>query len=289
MIGHVNLVRELKSLRKGRGVLASGIEDRVGPALRAACEIVSGDDKLAIRRKVTARLTELARRLPDDLAEVALVAFALKAEARHALYQDRVSWVANEDNCDTRTIRRRVDEAIDHLAELAEATPVSGSRAVRTSTELHVVLSLDRSRPELLELHRTTAVEDDLVELDFTTTCQIQEPRVLYGGTLIAPDRLRLPAPLSRGTSHAFAIHGQLATAPSALILVPEHSYTVLDLRVRFAQSATPREVWAIRGLSRDGSGAFSTTPLRIDDAGEIHLRQTDLAAASPRGVQWSH
>ncbi|GAA3013084.1 hypothetical protein GCM10010483_67430 [Actinokineospora diospyrosa] len=269
-------------------MLASGLEDRVGPALRAACEIVTGDDKPVIRRKVVARLTELACRLPDDLAEVARVAFALKTEARHALYQDRVSWAANEDNCDTRTIRRRVDEAIDHLAELAEIALVSAPQAEWHATELHVVLSLDGPRPELLELHRVTAAEDGLVELDFTTTCQTQEPRVLYGGTLLADNRLRLPAPVPRGISHTFAVRGQLAAAPSALVLVPAHPYAVLDLRVRFAQSAVPGEARAIRGLSRDGSGAFSTTPLRIDEAGEIHLRFTNLTAALPHGVQWA-
>jgi hypothetical protein len=33
------LVSELKGLRKGRGILASPIEGRVGPALRALCSV----------------------------------------------------------------------------------------------------------------------------------------------------------------------------------------------------------------------------------------------------------
>src|SRR5687768_15696602 len=67
MTGHADLVRELKSLRKGRGLYAGSIEERVGPALRSACAVTDGDGLLVIRQKVAARLTELAEQLPEDL------------------------------------------------------------------------------------------------------------------------------------------------------------------------------------------------------------------------------
>ncbi|SER39973.1 hypothetical protein [Actinokineospora terrae] len=289
MIGHTNLVRELKSLRKGRGVLSGRIVDRVGPALRAACEIGADDDVPVIRRKVTDRLIELAGLLPDDMGEAALIAFALKPETRHPLYQDRVSWAADQVNCDIRTIRRRVDEAIGHLAELAEEALASATAPGWHTSELHVVLSLDGPHPELLELHRVTATKDNLAELELTTTCPTDTPRVLYGGTLAGNNRLLLPTALPRGASHAFAIRAQLADTLSTLVHIPARPCGALDLRVRFGPSDVPSEARAIRGPARDSSGSLNTSPFLINEAGEIHLHFTDLAPGHPYGVQWTH
>ncbi|HET6709942.1 MAG TPA: hypothetical protein VFH84_33550, partial [Amycolatopsis sp.] len=63
MSGQAELVQELKSLRKGRGLLGN-VEDRVGPVLRSACAVSDEDGMVAVRRKVAGRLTELAGQLP---------------------------------------------------------------------------------------------------------------------------------------------------------------------------------------------------------------------------------
>ena len=48
MTTHATLVRELKTLRKGRGVHAGRIVDRVGTALAAACGITRADGPAAV-------------------------------------------------------------------------------------------------------------------------------------------------------------------------------------------------------------------------------------------------
>ncbi|WP_018687099.1 hypothetical protein [Actinokineospora enzanensis] len=286
MTGHVSLVRELKSLRKGRGVLASRIEDRVGPALRAVCAIDTGDSRPVIRRKVTSTLTELADRLPEDLAVAAVAAFALGQEVRQPLYQDRVQWAANEEDCDTRTIRRRVDEAIGHMAEMVDEASATAPPPGWHTAESRIALSLDEPRPELLEQHRVIATSDGLSELDIATTQPTTSLRVLYGGTLTPDGRLVLPALLSRREVHSFAVHAQLSEPPPRMIFIPVRPCTVLDLCVRFAKNNAPSEVRAVRGLSQ---GEFvETTHHQVDSAGEIHLRFHSLNPGMPYGVQWA-
>src|SRR5689334_6684299 len=117
-----NLVRELKTLRKGRGVHAGRIVDKVGAGLAAACGITRADGPAAARQKLVTRLTELVEQLPEDLQLAARAAFGLIPDVRHPLYQERVGWVASMIDRDARTVRRRVDEAVDQLAELAVTT-----------------------------------------------------------------------------------------------------------------------------------------------------------------------
>ncbi|NBH07158.1 hypothetical protein GTY80_28465, partial [Amycolatopsis sp. SID8362] len=52
-------VRELNELRRGRGLDAADLHQRIGPCLRAACEIAYDDPPAAARHKVVLRLTEL--------------------------------------------------------------------------------------------------------------------------------------------------------------------------------------------------------------------------------------
>src|SRR5262245_25932683 len=111
MSGRADLVRELKTLRKGRGLYAGRFEERVGPGLRAACGVTDGDGLVVIRQKVAARLTELADQLPEDLRVAIMAAFGIPLEVRLPLYQDRVLWAAVKMDRDSRPVRRRVDEA----------------------------------------------------------------------------------------------------------------------------------------------------------------------------------
>jgi hypothetical protein len=157
-VERAELVAELKTLRKGRGLQASRLPERVGPCLRAACAVSESDGMLAIRAKVSDRLSELSSQLPEELRLAALAAFAITPEARQPLYQDRVRWTALRVDRDPRTVRRRVDEAIDSLAELASASPASSTpgkwhtAALTVAPASHLVY-LPRHRCEAFDLH----------------------------------------------------------------------------------------------------------------------------------------
>lgn len=305
---NTELVRELKSLRKGRGLFAGQIEERVGPTLRAACEVTDGDGMMVIRQKVTARLAELAEQLPEDLRLAMLAAFAILAEARLPLYQDRVSWAAVKVDRDPRTVRRRVDEAIHQIAELATSAPRRGPGAPAGSwhtTELHVAVGLDRVRPEVLEQRRIVANQEGLRELDLAVSLPTGrrdvEIEVLYGGTLVdrgmeASDRLgfalTLPRALARGEAHDFAMRFRLPTARAMrphMMCVPRRPCELFDLRVRFGRDRMPPRVWMLDGaFQRDVSDpACRAHQHPVDRAGEVHMRFRQLAPGLAYGARW--
>ncbi|NUT47302.1 MAG: hypothetical protein HOV94_08315 [Saccharothrix sp.] len=301
MDAYTNLVRELKSLRKGRGVLAGRIGEKVGPTLSATCGVTAGDAPGTIRRKVSARLSELVGRLPADLHLATLAAFAIDEEVRLPLYQDRVHWVAVRLDRDPRTVRRRVDEAISHIAELAVDVPWEGTDPVpggwRTA-ELHAVLTLDRARPEVIERHRVVADRDGLRELTITPPLPFGradlDVRVLYGGTLVDPSAttLALPKAVSGGQSHDFAIRFRPTSAHvlwSYLVYAPQHPCDLLDLRGRFGQAGTPPRVWALHGANHSDGGTLDRRGHRhpVDRAGEIHVRFRRLTPGLTYGVRW--
>lgn len=308
MTGREELVGELKSLRKGRGLHAGSIEDRVGPELRRACEITEGDGLLAIRRKVGARLTELAEQLPEDLRLATFAAFAINSEARLPLYQDRVSWAARKSDRDPRTVRRRVDEAINHIAELAMSGPAdrAGDPAdCWHTTELRVAVAMDRAQPEVLEQRRIVADLDGLRELDLAVSLPVArgdlEVTVFYGGTLRdrgmeASDRfgftLTLPKPLARGESYDFAMRFRLPTARALrphLVCVPRHPCDLFDLRVRFGRDRVPERVWSLQGtFQRDVTDPrCHGTRHAVDQTGEVRMRFRHLTPGLAYGARW--
>ncbi len=304
MNGRAELVQELKTLRKGRGLLGK-IEDRVGPVLRSACSVADDDELPAIRTKVAGKLTELSSHLPEDLRLAALAAFAICAEARQPLYQDRVQWAARKVDRDPRTVRRRVDEAIDLLAELASGAvrPPSGSTSGHWHTaSLSVAMVLDQPRPSVLEQRRVTAGEEGLSSLELAVSLpsgrQDLSASVLYGGRLVdrgmeASDRwgygLELPRPLSRGESWEFAILFQPTVLRPWMVSVPRHGCDLFDLRVRFGVDG-PAEVSVLEGaFQRDVSDPeFRGRPFAVDPAGEVHLRFHHLTPGLAYGARWA-
>ncbi len=292
---HEELVRELKSLRKGRGVYAGRIGERLGPTLRVLCGVTEDDGPVTTREKLVARLTELAEQLPEDMRLVTVAAFGLTAEVRMPLYRDRVGWAAPRIDRDARTVRRRVDEAIDQLAELVVTIPPLPGGAWHTA-ELHVVVTLDRPQPEVLEQYRIVADHDGLYELDFTSPAL--EPRgalevdLLYGGTLrtggTARGRLSLtpPEPLAKGDTHAFAMRYRFPRPQvlrSYVVRELEQSCDLLDLRVRFARDRIPHQVWTLR----DVTGPHGGQEQPVDRAGEIHQRFKRLLPCRSYGARW--
>jgi hypothetical protein len=302
---HRELVGELSALRKGRGVFAARIGERVGPHLRVMCGISGDDQPAAIRGKLVARLVELAEQLPQDLRLATVAAFALGTEVRLPLYRDRLLWAAAKIDRDPRTVRRRVDDAIDQLAELAAVVP-SAPRGAWHTAELHVVVALDRLEPEVLEQYRIVADQDALHELDLPSPLAAPARRFLqadafYGGWL--RDRgtasrdsgglaLVLPQPLSQGEPHEFAVRFRLSNSQairSYLVHLPGHSCGQFELRVRFGRGWTPLHVWTLRDVRQDT--AFN--PLNhghqhpVGPTGEVHLRFRRLLPGLGYGARW--
>src|SRR3954463_16135833 len=116
-------VRELNELRRGRGLDAADLHQRIGPCLREACGIEDTDQPTAARQKLVPRLTELCGRLPADLRLAALAALGLHEEAAGEFLDRRISWLASVLDRDPRTARRRIDLAFRPLHQPPPAPP----------------------------------------------------------------------------------------------------------------------------------------------------------------------
>ena len=279
---------------------AGRIVDKVGPALAAACGITRADGPAAARQKLVSRLTELIEQLPEDLQLATLAAFGLVSDARHPLYQERVNWVAAVIDRDSRTVRRRVDEAVDQLAELAATTTPRDAGGWHTA-ELSVAVALDQAQPEVLERYQVVVDGDGVDKLDFASAFPVRrrdvEVHLLYGGTLLdrssaveRPGFTLLPAePLARGDSHDFAIRFRLPNRDVMhpyVLHVPERPCEVFDLRVRFEHDRR-RLVRMFDGALQRSDAEPRGTQHEVDRAGEIHLRFRRLLPGLLYGARW--
>lgn len=308
---------ELKALRKGRGVFAPQLADHVGPVLRGVCGVGDRDDTATIRRKLIERLSELAAALPDDLGLAATVALAIHPEARQAFLNQRIQWLANHISRDGRTARRRVDDGIVQLAEVAADRYASGQGPGPRSehwyvSQLRAVVLLDRSSPWCIETRRIVAGQDNLDRL----TLAVSLPRdpaadtgphdlgveVLYGGVL-APKRLtgasqfrfelRLPHALRSGESHEFALTLKVPDSQpmrSHYVHTSPRRCDSFELRIRFGPGHQQRQVWRVDGLFHRELDELTPAGelLRPDPAGDLYLDFANLAPGFAYGVQWS-
>ncbi|TDP97993.1 hypothetical protein [Labedaea rhizosphaerae] len=297
-VRHDQLVHELKTLRKGRGIHASRIGERIGATLRQLAGVADGEGPVAIRSKVEAHLEMLTRYLPADLRTAALIALAIAPDSRHPLYKDRVTLAAARIHRDPRTARRRIDEAFERLAELAVAPDrLLGDPAPVTSTgwhldELVMTVALDRPKPELIERARLTSDQDGLREVTVLTDRVLDRMSgspavvdVFHGGSLsgrrdpAGATLLALPRPLAYGERHEYTVRGQ--TEPGGLTRIeftPAHPCEQFHLHVRFPRADMPRY---LRRMGDEHRREW------VDDAGELHLRFDGLVPGRTYGVHW--
>jgi hypothetical protein len=306
MVSLAALVEDLKTLRKGRGVFAANILRRVGPALRAACELTEDDEAGHVRRKVTTTLETFAAALPHDLHTAVMAGFGLYPEARFPRYEDRVDWVARKLGHLPRTARRRIDEGVQHVAELIYESLVRAEHAMAATgwhtADLRVLAELDREQPQVKEQRRVIADRHDLTELDLALTLAPNlrdlEIEVVQGGTMKgrrmeSSDRLGftldLPTPLARGESHVVVCQYRFTNRLPYVACVPRYPCDMFDLRVRFGVEQPPSRVLLLNGsFQRDVDDDLSPgKEMTLDFAGEVHVNFRDLSPGLAYGLRW--
>lgn len=281
MAAHLDLVSELKSLRKGRGLYVNNIDERVGRTLRDLCGVTERHDSGEIRERVAQRLESLADDLPEDLRLATLAAFALVPAARLPLYQERVGWVAQRIGRDPRTARRRIDDAIRQLAELAHDplhTPVEPGNRWHTALT-RVFLTVEGPTTEVLEHHRIVSEQDDLKEIELVTV--FGDRAVLNGGAARA-NTLTLPAPMPVGQSHEFWVRSRSPVKPQQFLYMPRRRCDCLELRIHFDPDDLPRAVSRVQGRPPRDHGSVT-----LDRAGEVTLVFHDPAIGTTYGARW--
>jgi hypothetical protein len=313
---------ELSRLRRGRGIMACDVRERVGPTLQALAGIDPVESQEEARRKLLAFLQEMARNLPEDLGLALSAALALHEDVQHRFLNERLRWLAEKLRRDVRTARRRVDEAIrfaeaSGCAQALEASDYMPGRWYLA--RLRTVLRLDGEQPTAIEEREVVANVDGLTEFVISTSVPrpaIADPRdgglgmhkqrlefsVIYGGSLARCEQpsnsyfrhfIRFPHPLAQGESRevgaAITIPGDQPFNPR-YAFQPLHRCDEFDLRVRFSPHSQPAFVWNMNGLPHGMVDDFADPAALVqpDASGDIHLCYQYLRIGLAYGARWS-
>jgi transcriptional regulator with XRE-family HTH domain len=312
------LILELKTLRKGQGLAGEDIAGRIGPHLRQICSIDVNAPSTEVRNKIASWLEKQTESLSADQRIAILAAFAIEPIHQSQWYKDRLDWAAEKLERDPRSVRRKIDYAIDLIAARAQSLT---SRAMEPNwlrpawhTEaLRVWHVLDGPHPEAVEFRRIVAEQDDLDELDLALSVPRESDdrasvsdlliNVFHGGTLRESKLesstrvglfLQLPAPLDAGQSHEFMIRYRIEsdrkTEPH-YVCTPRHRCDMFDLRVRFGSEKVPRSVQRFSELfQRDITDPnVATESVRVNSAGEVQATFHQLTLGMAYGLRWQY
>ncbi|MFD1045290.1 hypothetical protein ACFQ1S_06680, partial [Kibdelosporangium lantanae] len=250
-----------------------------------------------------------------------LVAYALADGSGSPYYQERVRVAAQRLNRDERTTRRRIDEGIARLAEVAAtSTTDQPPRQLPNPSmdwhteELRTSVALDQPTPEVFETRRIVADRDHLEYVSLAMTVTTPPGRngsvrtddleidIFHGGRLASLAletgdrygfRLKLPKPLSRDETHEiglrFRVRPERQIAPH-YVCVPRNRCADFDLRVRFDIDQLPAKVWRLNNTFQrdiDDPAAAVGEAVPLDGAGEIHARFHELTPGLAYGIRW--
>lgn len=317
------LADELSRLRRGRGIMASDLSERLGPRLQALAGVNPAASQEEARRALIGYLDDLASDLPEDLRLALSASLALQADVQHRFLEERMRWLAARLQRDVRTARRRADEAIRAAAASAEAAVPPDSDYLLGGWylgRLRTLLRLDGDRPTAVEERTVVPRGDGLTDVVISTSVprpsialphgagmtgshgQRLQFSVIYGGSLTHSDQpsgsyfryfIRLPRRLAHGESHDI---GVAITVPDGQLLNPRYTFQPVrrcdefELRIRFGTHRPPERVWRIAGLPRGMVDDFADSDALVspDPAGDIHLRYQHLRIGLAYGARWS-
>jgi hypothetical protein len=311
--GAAELANELKTLRKGRGLQTPKLSEQVGPMLRQLCGLTGTENSATIREQLSERLRNLSDGLPDDLRLAVTVALAIHPETQQQFLQDRVQFLADLHKRDVRTIRRRMDDGFELLAEMATkpAEQRGGTGLGWYIERVETIVRWDKAAPESFE-RRTIVAEWDSLD---TVQAMMTLPResdhgdevhellaeLYFGASLVGTRRigtrfvwdLGLPEPLAIGDRHEY---GMVVRVPDDqpmrdhYVLFPDRRCEEFGLRVRFHPDHMPTKVWRVAEVFHrdlDEQLVPAETLLTIDKAGEINLSFHSLLPGHGYGAQW--
>ncbi|WP_305779085.1 hypothetical protein [Nocardia nova] len=311
---------ELKQLRRGHGLRAPDVVERIGPGLCRVCGIAPHDSTAEARRKLALKITQECSRLPEPLGRAAVVALALDNGSNHAsrrFLHQRVQQLATTFDRDPRTAIRRIDQAFSMLAELmSESASVeiddSGAKSDDGwyTESLTATLRLDEDPVRLIEERRIVATADELDEIVLSWSVSADsscwaEPRrlsaeIAFGGRIIeetlvgrshADFLMRLPEPIGLGQHHDYTAvisAGPRQSIRPYYIVTPWRTCKFFRLRIRFGQE-TPKSIWRINGLPPAAVTDLEPTgdEMQFDSLGEVQLDFHNLRIARSYGIGW--
>ncbi|MFV2198131.1 hypothetical protein [Nocardiopsis sp. LOL_012] len=305
------LAQELRRLRARRGLDTDRLADQLGPALRRLVGLTGAETDAEVRDLVTAALNRLPRDLPDDLCLAFLAGMGVHPDARGPVLEQRLEWVAQELHVSPRTARRRLDQAIDRVADLPEPGGSAPERLAPPDWRLAALrtrLSLGAGTASAVEEREIVAAVDGLAEV----TVSARFPRhgtspdsphgvdlvPLHGAESVSVQRVtdtyfrhrvRFASPLDLGQRHVFALR---VGVPPGQPLRPRYVFRPLRHCGRFSLDLSfdrdrPARVWTVPGMPNGAVEDLPGDPLGPVGPGAYRIEFTGLRPGFAYGLGW--
>jgi hypothetical protein len=313
------LVDELIRLRRGFGLAALDLRDRLGPRIEKLCRITNTDNNRTIRTKILGMVKRLSASLSDDDRLIVDTTLGAALDIQHRRLSDRVDIIARHFVVAERTARRSVDRAFRCLAEEAAVLLAQPDDAVEDDPETgwyvrHVttVVRLDGDVPELTEARTIVALRAGLkiIAIRYSLprppgpdpkAAEDLQVSVSFGAKIVDVQResgthyrclLELPVALQPDEDHEYAIVLR-PPSPQAMRthygLVPLVDIESFRLRVRFRADRHPSAVWR---FERIAPRAIDDQPvpakqLTVDDVDEVTQEFDRMERGYGYGIAW--
>lgn len=316
MIGAEEQLRaELGALCRGWGLQRKNLHAVMGSAVAAWANVPGNASDRDAKGQVARAIDRLIQYgLHADAVRAVRVAVALDRNCYFSSLKVRTETLAAERNVSPRTMRRRIEDALDLLAHLAVATAGADDQDHGWVVErISALVSLDRAVPQVIERRTILATVDGLNRINarFSLPCEPGTQthvrdlagEVLHGARLNAEHRdglghfryeLDLPDPLARGEeltyTMAFHVVDGLPIRPYYAV-VPTITCSSLLVTVRFARDHPPSALWLIDGIHhRVLSDPLTPGPdaLELNSAGEVTVSFTGLKPSFGYGLGWT-
>lgn len=310
------IVKEsLVRLRKGRGVLSRDLESRIRPEF-AELFGATADSGAALRQKVIGFLEELMTGLSDPLRRAARCGLNLPPSADGETLQQRLAVLAAEFYCDTRTARRRMDDAFALMAGNADRghmpMPGVGHGGIGWYVDVFdAVLRLDLATPEAIERRTIVATGGSLDKIVTSTDVprhpsnhgrQVELSReMMFGGVLAGTGQgsstnfsteITLPRTLHRGERHTYGLIQRIPPGQEMVnryVYVPYRQCRYFTLLVRFHPDRVPQRIWRHDGVPHSAiqDEPVPGSELAPNLANEVSAQFRDLINGCAYGIQW--
>ena len=296
---------ELARLRKGRGIGRPGLLSTLGPQLRDILDVGTDTAEEEVRTRLLTLLNGEMSALPNDLRLLVQAAFGITSS--HPLLHERLADVGSLLQRDARTLRRRLADADDLLADriALRYEPRQGfARAGFHWVSYHFDIDVSTPSPVFISTRTLVATVDQLTEIGEVVSIPVVgdsdslHVEALSGCTYIGRDSLsatswrmlyRLPRPIALGETYdtvvRFTWPGRDWIQPVAAI-APMRPVDRFRVTAHFGSPRTCASAWVLNGMLP--TAIADPLPDQMITTDEVDVEFDDLLIGHAYGIAWT-